>query len=151
MYDLQEFLNETILYISYPQNNTSEFYNFFSLDYQNICNGIDYKEYYSINRLLIKFNENHRRLGFLLQKKNRDFDINSFYLKNLSETRPIWFKKLQLPDEETNQKISEGPKGWKLLINSQGSRNIDFWITSNLTIRHWLQGFLYNLYVKKLS
>lgn len=151
MYNLQEFLNETILYISYPQSNESEFYNFFSLDYQNIRNNINYKEYYSINKLLIKFNKNHRRLGFLLQKKNRDFDINSFYLKNLSETRPIWFKKITILPNEIDQKILKNIKSRRVSIESQGSINMGFWIEEDFTIKHWLQAFLYNLYVEKLS
>ena len=87
-----------------------------------------------------------------MQKKNRDFDINSFYLKNLSETRPIWFKKkITILPNEINQKILKNIKSRRILIKSQGSINIDFWIEEDFTIRHWLQAFLYNLYVEKLS
>ena len=157
MYNLQEFLNETILYISGPQSDNLGFHNFFSLDYRNIYSGgdninfYDCKEY-SVNRLLIRFKENHRRLGFLLQKRRKDFDTqgNGFYIKKFFETRPTWFKKLQLPNE-IDQKILENIKSRRISIRSQGSINIDFWIEEDFTIKHWLQAFLYNLYVEKLS
>ena len=49
------------------------------------------------------------------------------------------------------KKILENIKSRRISVKSQGSKNIDFWIEEDFTIKHWLQAFLYNLYVEKLS